>query len=50
MVCELNNESMERGVPKFVKAIYNNPVDLVDDLISGKEEVEAGAKFFEKKF
>ena len=41
LVCELNNESMERGIPKFVKAVYNNPVDLVDDLISGKEEVEA---------
>lgn len=38
LICELNGEQTEQGVPAFVKAVYNNPTNLVDDLISGKEQ------------
>ena len=41
LACEHHGDVEEQGVPKFVKAVYNNPVDLVDDLISGKEQEEA---------
>lgn len=38
IVCEQSGNLEEQGVPKFVKAVYNNPPNLVEDLLSGKEE------------
>ena len=37
IVCEQSGNLEEQGVPKFVKVVYNNPPNLVEDLLSGKE-------------
>lgn len=38
LICECTLSDEKLKIPKFVKAVYNNPVNLVDDLISGVEK------------